>query len=260
MTNRNISQCRRAVVLASLLFACLAADRPMAQSEGRSAGVPALTGRYTERSCVPSRSTVCPEMSRAGAENYLTDRAKAFADAFDELAVPKYDCWPATLPGLFGDPYAFEIEQLEDRIIFTYEKDDIVRTVWLADHQHPEPRIGEFFTHGYSQGRYEGDELVVETGKFTFDPTGLAGDFLSAPSSTQKRLLERYSRNGDNLRMSLTVEDPIFLRQPINYVMQWRPSEPPLALPWNCDPAAAQRNLRLVPTKYPDDPPVVRRN
>ena len=34
---------------------------------------------------------------------------------------------------------------------------------------------------------------------------------MSAPSSTQKRLLERYWLEGDNLRMALTVEDPIFL-------------------------------------------------
>jgi hypothetical protein len=60
--------------------------------------------------------------------------------------------------------------------------------------------------------------------------------------------------------MDLTVEDPIFLRAPIEYAMQWRPSSEPLSLPWNCDPAAAQRNLKLVPTKYPGDPPVIRRN
>ena len=76
----------------------------------------------------------------------------------------------------------------------------------------------------------------------------------------QKRLIERYWREGDNLRMDLTVEDPIFLLGSINFVMEWRPSDQPLSLPWDCDPEAARRNLQLVPTKYPQDPPVNRRN
>lgn len=226
----------------------------------QAARLPDLSGVFTGRSCVTGAGEVCPEMGPEGAERLLTARAKALADAFDELAAPKYDCWPATLPILFGDPYAWEIEQLEDRVVFTYEKDDVVRTVWLEGQGHEPPRPGDFFVHGYSTGRYEGDELVVETSHFMFDPGGLAGDYLSAPSSTQKFLLERYSRDGENLRMSLRVEDPVFLVEPIEYIMQWRPSEEPVSLPWDCDPAAAQRNLRLVPSKYPEDPPVVRRN
>jgi len=242
---------------AALCVSAVYSDRLGAQSEGAR---PDLAGVFTGRRCVPANSEVCPEMSRDGAAKWLTARARAFADAFDELAAPKYDCWPATLPILFGDPYAWQIEQLEDRVVFTYEKDDVVRTIWLEGHGHPAAGAGDFFIHGYSTGRYEGTELVVETSNFIFDPGGIAGDYLSAPSSTQKRLVERYSRAGENLRMALTVEDPIFLLQPIEYVMEWRPSEEPVSLPWDCDPAAAQRNLQLVPTKYPQDPPVERRN
>ena len=221
---------------------------------------PDLAGVFAGRTCVSADTRVCPELSREGAAELLTARALAFAEAFDELAAPKYDCGPATLPGLFGDPYAFEVEQLTDRVLLRYEKDDVVRTIWLEGHGHPTPAVGAFFTHGYSTGRYEGDELVVETTRFTFDPTGIAGDFISAPSSTQKRLLERYSRDGDLLRMSLTVEDSIFLLGPIEFVMEWRPTDRALSLPWNCDPEAAQRNLRLVPTKYPQDPAIDRRD
>jgi hypothetical protein len=223
-------------------------------------GVPDLAGVYTGRQCVPSSSDVCPEMNLDGAARLLTARGRAFADAFDELAAPKYDCWPATLPIIFGDPYAWQIEQFPDRVVFTYEKDDVVRTIWLEDHGHPAPEPGDFFIHGYSSGRYDGDSLIVETSHFVFDPGGLAGDYLSAPSSTQKHLIERYLRDGYGLRMELRVEDPIFLIAPIEYTMEWRPSPEPLSLPWDCDPAAAQRNLRVVPTKYPEDPPVVRRN
>ena len=231
-----------------------------AQAQVVPSGIPDLAGVFTGRSCVPANSEVCPEMGREGAAKLLTARARAFAEAFDEQASPKYDCGPATLPGLFGDPYAFQVEQLVDRVTFTYEKDDVVRTIWLDGHGHPKPAAWAFFIHGYSTGRYEGNQLVIETTKFAFDPAGIAGDFISAPSSTQKRLIERYRREDDNLRMDLTVEDPIFLLGPITFVMEWRRSDQPLSLPWDCDPEAAQRNLRLVPTKYPQDPPVNRRN
>jgi hypothetical protein len=232
----------------------------LAQSQAVPSGVPNLSGIFTGRRCVPANSDVCPEMNVKGGERLLTARGKALVAAFDEVAAPKYDCSPATLPIIFGDPYAFQIDQRQDRVIFTYEKDDVVRTVWLDGHGHQRPRSGLLFMHGYSTGRYEGNQLVVETSRFTFDPEGYAGDALNAPSSTQKRLIERYSLNGDTLRMELTAEDPIFLLGPITYTMEWGRSKEPLSLPWNCDPTAAQRNLNVVKSKYPQDPPVKRRN
>ncbi|MEE2637659.1 MAG: hypothetical protein VYE68_10540 [Acidobacteriota bacterium] len=244
-----------AVLMMALLVIC----SPGSGQEATSVGPPDLEGIFMGRQCVGEGSLVCPELSREGATEVLTARAMAFSEAFDELAAPKYDCAPATLPGLFGDPYAFQVNQQPNRVTLSYEKDDIVRTVWLEGHDHPAPPTGAFFVHGHSTGRYEDNQLVVETTRFAFDPTGIAGDFISAPSSTQKRLVERYYREGERLRMDLTVEDPIFLRHAITYVMEWRPADRPLALPWACDPEASRRNLQLVPTKYPQDPPIVRR-
>ena len=43
-------------------------------------------------------------------------------------------------------------------------------------------------------------------------------------------------------------------------IMEWTKTNEPLALPWNCDPTAAQRNLNVVKSKYPQDPPIKRRN
>ena len=226
----------------------------------KDAGVPDIAGTFAGRRCVPANSDVCPEMNVKGGERLLTARGKALVAAFDEVAAPKYDCSPATLPIIFGDPYAFRIEQLPDRVNLTYEKDDVVRTVWLEGRGHARPRQGLLFMHGYSTGRYEGNQLVIETSRFTFDPEGFAGDALNSPSSTQKRLTERYTREGDVLRMELTAEDPIFLREPFTYTMEWRASTEALSLPWGCEPEAAQRNLNVVRSKYPQDPPVKRRN
>jgi hypothetical protein len=247
--------------LALLLTAAALGTALRAQAQAKPSGVPDLAGNYNGRRCVPANSDVCPEMNVKGGERLYTARGKALVAAFDEYAAPKYDCSPATLPIIFGDPYAWSIEQRADRVIISYEKDDVVRTVWLEGKgAPPPPRQGLLFMHGYSTGRYEGNALVVETSRFTFDPEGFAGDALNAPSSTQKRLTERYTRTGDVLRLELTAEDPIFLLEPIKYTMEWTRTKEPLALPWSCDPTAAQRNLTVVKSKYPQDPPIKRRN
>lgn len=250
-----------AIVASSLALAaaCFAAV-VVAQSQPAPGGAPNVSGTYSGRRCVPANSDVCPEMNAKGAERLMTARGKALIAAFDELAAPKYDCSPATLPIIFGDPWAVKIEQLPDRVNFTYEKDDVTRTVWLEGKGHQPPRNGLLFMHGYSTGRYEGNQLVVESSRFTFDPEGYAGDAINAPSSTQKRLVERYSRQGDTLRLELTAEDPVFLIGPITYTMELRVTTEPLSLPWGCDPEAAQRNLHVVKSKYPQDPPIIRRN
>ena len=185
-----------AIVLASgIALAAGLGAAVLAQSQPAPGGVPNVSGTYSGRRCVPANSDVCPEMNVKGAERLMTARGKALIAAFDEVAAPKYDCSPATLPIIFGDPWAVKIEQLPDRVNFTYEKDDVTRTVWLEGKGHQPPRNGLLFMHGYSTGRYEGNQLVIETSRFTFDPEGFAGDALNAPSSTQKRLVERYSRS-----------------------------------------------------------------
>jgi hypothetical protein len=220
-----------------------------AQAPASSAGIAALNGNWTGRRCLPTDAEICPTFNR---NSQLTGRAKAFRDAFDEIAVPKYDCAPTTIPILFTDPYAFQIDQKSDRVVFTYEKDDVVRTAWLESANHPKPKVGEFFTWGYSTARYEGNQLVIDTTKFAFDPMGLENDGGTIPSSTRKHMIERYYIDGERLSMDLTVEDPVFLLEPARYGVTWGKSNAPLELPWACDPVAASEPLEYLPTKYPD--------
>jgi hypothetical protein len=227
---------------------------------------PVLNGTWLRGRCIPaSNPDICPDRQSADAQRtgpsglimldkFLAARAKAFRDSFDEIAVPKYDCVQTAVPTLLTDPYPFQIEQKDDRVVITYEKEDIVRTIWLDGHGHKKPTVYDFYTHGYSTGRYEGNQLVVESTKFSFDPSGLDSDFGNVPSSTQKRLVERYSVQGDRLRLDLRIEDPIFLLAPIEYSVEWQRTDQKMALPWNCDPESAKQNLLLQPTKYPDPP------
>src|SRR5687767_4453489 len=73
-----------------------------AQAPSAPSGIPDLNGTWTGRRCIPANSDVCPNFKR---DTAVTARAKVFRSTFDELAVPKYDCFPATIPALLTDPY-----------------------------------------------------------------------------------------------------------------------------------------------------------
>ena len=104
-------------------------------------------------------------------ENFpvLNERAVAFQGIFDEAIAPKYDCVPSASPAIQYDPYSMEVVQWPDRVMFRYEKDDVLRNVWLDGR---EPPLNEYTVQGFSVGRYEGDALIVETTQFVFDITG----------------------------------------------------------------------------------------
>lgn len=187
----------------------------------------------------------------------LTARAKAYRDAIDEAAQPKYDCAPMSIPHMWTDPYSHRIEQFDDHIVFTYGKDDVVRTAWLPNANKPKPLPNEYTYFGYSFARYEGDKLIVETTHFSFDPQGLNADFRLA-SSTQKKVVETYSKVGDELELEVVTTDPFFLKEPWIYKIRSQPDPEELALPWACDQEASRSILKLTPPMYPTDPEVVR--
>ena len=169
---------------------------------------------------------------------------------------PKYDCAPATLPGLFGDPYAWEVTQLADRVTFAYEKDDIVRTVWLGGHGHPEPGVGGVLHPRTFDGSLRGR------------PAGRRDDAVHVrPGGHRRRLPERARRRRRSVWSSatgaratacgwrLTVEDPIFLLRPHHLRHGVAPERPaPCRCRGACDPEAAQRNLRLIPHEVSTGP------
>ena len=177
----------------------------------------------------------------------LNERALAYQKVFDEAIAPKYDCLPASSPALQYDPYMMGVVQWPDRVMFRYEKDDQLRTVWLDGR---EPTTLDFSVQGFSVGRYEGNALIVETTKFVFDVTGF-DDYNGLPSSQLKKVTERYWREGDELRMTLSVEDPMFLREPASYTTRWLPAPEGYKLQaYACDPEQARRAVKYMIPKY----------
>jgi hypothetical protein len=188
------------------------------------------TGPFEANAQAPSASSEVPDLSgiwkRAERREVLTPlrlnaRAEALRGVLDERAYPKYDCVAATMPRIVTDSYNFQIQQQADRVLLMFEKDDVVRTVWLEGYGHPVPSVGEYFLQGYSIGRYEGAELVVETTKFTYDPHGFSDGSPTIASSQRKTVSERYWLDEGRLRVEVVTEDPLMILEPNRFRYAW---------------------------------------
>lgn len=239
--------CLAALAVVGMLVISDAAPAVRAQAPPAAASaVPDLAGVWdgTTRAR-PINGTTVPW----GKDNFpvLNERALAFQKVFDEAIAPKYDCQPSSSPALQYDPYYMEVVQWPDRVLFRYEKDDQLRTVWL-DGRHP--TVQNYSIQGFSVGRYEGNALLVDTDHFVFDITGF-DDYNGLPSSTLKKVHERYWREGSELKVTVTVEDPMFLRKPASYTTRWLPAQPGYKLiSWDCDPETSRAPVRMMPPKY----------
>jgi len=226
----------RAAIIASIAV-MLAVYLPAGpQAQEKTAGIPDLSGVWQR-----SGRAVTPD------ELKLNARGIGLREAIDEPLHPMYDCVPAAIPHILGDPYNFSITQLPDRVIIKFEKDDITRTVWLEGHGHREASASDYSVQGYSTGRYEDGALVVETSKFTFDPGGLEDKPPMVPSSTSKRTVERYSRDGDRLTVDVVVDDPLILEESALFSFQFEPTDAALVDWIPCDPSQARAPLRYIP-------------
>ena len=184
-----------------------------------------------------------------GEDNFpvLNERALAYQQVWEEIIAPKYDCQPASSPAIQYDPYHMEVTQWPDRVLFRYEKDDQLRTVWLDGR---EPKATDFGIQGFSVGYYEDGALYVTTTHFVFDVAGF-DDYNGIPSSSQKLVTERYWRDGEDLRLTLTVEDPMFLREPTSYTTRWIPGRAGYKLAsYDCDAESSRAMVRFYPSKY----------
>ncbi len=123
---------------------------------------------------------------------------------------------------------------------------NVARTIWLNGGG-PKPLPGQLFQHGFSTGRLDGDDFVIETDHFTFDPDGI-DDHLHMASSVNKKVTERFQLIDDeHLRIVITLEDPIFLTRPFTWAILWSKKQggPPPA--WRaCDPESARREVEFA--------------
>jgi hypothetical protein len=175
----------------------------------------------------------------------LTERARAWIKYFDELQATVYECAAHTTPTLLGDVRPFNISLNMDSVQLHYEMGNTFRYAYTDGRGHPPPY--QLFYQGHSIGKWDGNDLVVETTNFTFDVDGM-DDHAHLATSARKRVIERYTLvPPDHLKITITLEDPLFLTKPFSWSHMWKKSPAKLFDGFaECDPEVTRREVELT--------------
>jgi hypothetical protein len=175
------------------------------------------------------------EVGRFQLDQYLKPRLTPAATAtlgLDPADDPGFlECEPWAFAREIFAPHQLRIDQHADRVELLYGEWTIRRTIYLDGRQPPGATPSSAM--GHSIGRYEEGALVIETSGISANLAPWGVGFLPFPfdgrHSDQLRAVERYTRaaDGERLLMSVTLEDPWALREPVvlKKVWQWAPKQ-----------------------------------
>ena len=164
----------------------------------------------------------------------FTPAAQAARAAWDpERDMLALRCIPPGMPNAMHSPYPIEFIDEGEQIRMRIEEWEAVRLIDMVSGEVPDDAPQG--RHGYSVGRWEGDTLVVDTGRIDFPYL----DDLGTPMSEQVRMHERFtlSEDGNRLAYELTIIDPPNLVEPSVWDAAWTWVPGKRILPYQCDPA-----------------------
>jgi len=128
---------------------------------------------------------------------------------------PQMDCKPLGVPR--AGVGAMEIVQGPQSVAILYESApySLYRIIYTDGRPHPADLDTSYM--GHSIGHWEGDTLVVDVAGLS-DETWLGGGLGTLKRanihSDKEHVIERWTRNGDDLTYEATVEDPVMLTKP----------------------------------------------
>ena len=161
----------------------------------------------------------------------LTDSAKEAITRYNPLVDdPALQCVPAGMPNLMDNPYPMRFYEEEGNIVMHFELNDAVRIIHMSNN--PDEENSESSLLGYSKGRWDGDELIVQTSRINYPYF----DDLGTPQSGNLKLSERYRLSEGDTRLDweiIAVDSEIFLEPVLlSGYMAWVPGEE--VKPFNC--------------------------
>ena len=120
---------------------------------------------------------------------------------------PEAKCFMPGVPRATYLPHPFQIVQSDGDIMIVYQFAGAVRTVAMADHR--EAPVDSWM--GWSNGRWEGDTLVVEVNGLNANWLDRSGNF----ATETRRVTERYTpMDANHVRYEATIEDPAVFSHP----------------------------------------------
>jgi hypothetical protein len=132
---------------------------------------------------------------------------------------PDAHCLPMGFMQLHTHSQPRKVVHTKDVVVIAYEANYGLRWIFTDGRTLPAGDPQPFW-YGYSVGRWEGDELVVET-------TGLRDDgwldVNGTPFGSTSKITERFrSVNYGRIEIDVTVEDPKFYAKPFTTRVNWR--------------------------------------
>lgn len=178
-----------------------------------------------------------PGLTAAGRE--LLDRYDPLRDDADT------QCKPVTFTNIMHTPSPpIEILLREDHVEINYEFMDVRRRVpldaVLADAPHT---VADHPHMGRSVGRYEGEDLVIDTVDAEagyLDTLGFAG----LPQSAEMRTEERFTPAGNRLTVVVTHYDPVYYTKPMVMTYEFLRVDTQI-MEWGCTLEGANYDERL---------------
>jgi hypothetical protein len=124
------------------------------------------------------------------------------------------------------------IVQAPGMVAISYEMVHDTRVIYTDGRPHAGPAIRQYL--GDSRGRWEGDELVVETTNLT-DKTSIGLNGNGLRHSARMKLTERFKRVAkDVLQYQITIDDPVTYERPFTISMPLTPLSGGVLLPYDC--------------------------
>jgi hypothetical protein len=150
---------------------------------------------------------------RPAAAAVFQERSKIFSSES-----PLSHCLPEGMPLVEMSPAPYKILQMPGLTVMLYERDTTYRQVYTDGRKLPDDPQPSWL--GYSTGKWDGDELVVETNGFN-DRGWL--DARGHTHSEALHLTERFHRlDFGHLELRLTIDDPQTFTRPFTIRLKQR--------------------------------------
>jgi len=176
----------------------------------------------------------------------LTPAGQAKLEQYDPLRDDSDTlCKPVTFTNIMHTPSPpIEIRQHADHVEINYEFMDVHRSVPLGAPLASAPyTVAEHPHMGRSTGRYEGEELVVETADVEAGYLDTLG-FPGLPQSAQMRTEERFMPAGDRLEVVVTHHDAVYYTKPLVVTYEFVRVDTKI-MEWGCTVEGASYKDRL---------------
>ena len=124
------------------------------------------------------------------------------------------------------------IVQAPGMVAISYEMIHDTRVIYTDGRPHLNDGLRQYL--GSSRGRWEGDELVIETTNLT-DQTSIGANGNGLRHSAQMKMTERLKRVADGIvQYQLTVDDPVTYEKPFTISIPLTPLDGGVLLPYEC--------------------------